>query len=77
MMVSKTQRKQDLRAIIHRQVARYIGDHPDETYDIAMSSIRQLTSKMTITELGEWNQQLALRAMMRERDSAAEGGSHE
>lgn len=58
--MSITQRKSNLRGIIHKKVAAYLAEHPEEAAGVAMGAIRRLSSKMTLAELEQWHTVLFL-----------------
>jgi len=62
-MSSITQRKSDLRHIIHKAVERHLTEHPEEAYDAAMGAIRHLSGKMTLKELKQWHQVLYIKEL--------------
>ena len=56
--MSTTQKKTDLRLEIHQRIALYLTDHPDAACATAMDAIRQLSGRMTLSELREWRDTL-------------------
>lgn len=66
--MSITQQKSDLREIIHRRIADYIGINPEEASNIAMGAIRRLSAKMTLKELQKWNTALSIRQHLGEAE---------
>lgn len=59
-MTSITEQKANLRELIHKHIARYIYDNPDQAVPIAIGAIARLTGKMTLRELSDWH--LSLKA---------------
>ena len=53
--MSVTQRKSDLRDIIHRTIEMHLNEHPDTAHDTAMGAIRRLSATMTLAELEQWH----------------------
>ena len=58
--MSVTQRKSDLRDIIHRMIEAHLNEHPDSAHDVAMGAIRRLSATMTLGKLEDWHTALCL-----------------
>lgn len=59
--MSITQQEYDLREVIHRKIEKRLQEHPEEAFDMAMSTARRLSRKMTLKELRQWHTTLYLR----------------
>ena len=59
--MSVTQQKSDLREIIHRKVAQYLIEHPEEAQSVALAAVSRLSAKMTLKELKDWHTALFVR----------------
>ena len=64
--MSITQRKSELRQIIHRRIGRHLTEHPDAAHAVAMGAVRRLSATMTLKELEQWHAALFADVAMEE-----------